>query len=277
MPITNFYNANGLGQYQPGNLTRSDSTQVEGFFPFSSPLYAQTTLATSVFPVNTTTPFSITLTATGEFYSGSVTVGATLDTSSVVSQINQLLPALYTAGFNPTTNLFVIDTAIPGTNGIFTINGSVANTTTPANAGFLRAGRFVVPVTNVNDVAAGLRIRGTAYRYPFVGDTASTLAAGVFVIKDAHTNMSRQALAFDIGQVLPGTPFAALTRGEIIVSPITAMSGTSTILVETNIVGDLAGRLTTTSTATTLAIPAGRMQIMSGTTAANQNARLRVL
>lgn len=274
MPIINFYNEHGLGHYSPGNLTASDSTQVEGILPYGLPLYAVTELAGNTFVVNTTTPFSLTISATGEVYSGFVKVGSVLNTDRVVDQLNQLLPNLHTVSFNPVSGLYIFVTAIPGVAGLFSINGT-SNTGVPTNPGVLRAGRLVVPDSTL-DLAVGLRIANTPYRYPVLGDTAETLMGAVLIVKDGHTNYTRQPLMFSVSQVTPGTPFAGLQRGTMVIQPISIINSATPLYVETNTAGDLAGRITAVTTATALALPVGKLHVVSANLAADQLARVRI-
>jgi hypothetical protein len=65
-----------------------------------------------------------------------------------------------------------------------------------------------------------------------------------------------------------------LVDGLIIVQPITSIISTDALFVETNIVNDFVGRITKTSTATTLPL-GNRFFVEQGCTSPNQNIAVR--
>ena len=276
--LNSLYNQRGVAKYQPGNLTHSDNYFENCYYPYVAPVYAQTTMLAATFPAASTVLFSITLLATLEVFSGSIIVGATVDSTSITNQINQILPAKYTVSVNTAGN-YQFDTGEAGTQGAFnlTFNGTTTtNTLAPSALLNLQVARFVVPVTTNNNTGLGLPDSQVAYRNVALGDSADLLSAGVFVTKDAHSNALRIYDYNEQGRVYPGTTFAGLSRGQIILNPITFIGATDALLVETNVVGDLVGRLTRTPTATTLAIPAGKMRVVSGSTVVGQLIEVKI-
>jgi hypothetical protein len=265
--LNSLYNLRGVAKYQIGNLTHSDSHQINCHFPFTSPFYTQlvtTASFASLFAANRV--YNFFLNATGE----SFFLQAPISTSSVdaLNLINQFLPAKFTASVSP-TGFLVIDSGIPGVNGIFTLSiDGVAqtNTSIPANPTSLSAGRLVVPITTNTNTAQGLPDSQNAYRYPVLGDSADLLYSAVFVIKDFHTNLTFYPDFFDANKVTNGTSFAGLIRGQIIpdFNPGAGALGTSALFVETAVAN--AGKLTAAASATTLAIPAGKLRVVSGST-----------
>jgi hypothetical protein len=280
--LNNLYNNRGVAKYQPGNLTHSDSRHENCFFPYAAPFYASTNF-TAGFASNTTSTVVLTLLSTAETFSFTIfcaPTGFVVDSPSIVSQIQQYLPYYYTVRFDPTTNWFIFDTAIAGTRGAFnvTVNGTLfANNTVPGAQTNLTAGRFVVPVTVNFNTANGLPDSLNSYRYPVLGDSQDILAAGVFTIKDGHTN---NLLIYDYNEtnkIFPGTPFPGLSKGQMVLNAISAINPVSTVFVETLQAGDtLAGRLTNTPTATALQIPQGKLRTVSGSTIPNQLIEIRV-
>lgn len=272
-----YYNQYGAPSFQPGNLTRSDYRAINCSFPYPPNSYAQQILLPALFPASSTTVFQISIAATGEVYSGNVVTTAVVDPTSVLFQINQILPGRYMASVNTAGN-YVIDSPEIGSFGNFTITvGGVLQTNTPvAAAGVLKAGRLVVLVTNTIDIGNARRPINNAYRYPALGDNADLMSFAVLTIRDAHINQVRQYLPVDIGLVTAGTTFAGLYQGEMVLSPITAVSGTTPLFVETAVAGDLVGRITATATATTLPLPNGKLRCMSGTSLPNQTGRFRI-
>jgi len=279
--LNNLYNINGVPKYVVGNLTHSDSHQKNCFFPFTNPIYAQTNIVSpAALVLSSTNSFSLTLTATNEIFIGSiVTSAAALATQadSITSQINQILPYGYTVSYNPTTATFIFNTNVAGVNGLFSIriNNTVTNNTlSPTAVTPLQPGRLVVPVTTNINTALGQHGSQVSYRYPALGDSADVLAAAVFVVRDGHTNILRVYDYFEQGRVLPGNTFAGLDRGIIIPSFNSNASATptSTLFVETsNAAGLGAGNLTALASATTLAIPSGKLRVVSGAANTSSN------
>jgi hypothetical protein len=264
--LNSLYNSRGVAKYQVGNLTHSDSRQLNCLFPYTAPFYAQTIVgAAAIGPLAATNRnYSLTITATQEVFYLSTT--ATTDVNLHLSLINQFLPAGFTASVN-TSNFLVIDTNIPGTQGLFTFSVDtivLTNTTVPVLTAPLQAGRFVVPVTDNISTYLGLPDSQNMYRYPRLGDTADLLASGVFVVRDAHTNTLKLYDPFEQGRVTQGTSFAGLCQGQIIpaFNPSSAATPTNQLFVDTVVNNE--GKLTVFASGSTLAIPTGKLRIMSG-------------
>jgi hypothetical protein len=264
--LNSLYNSRGVAKYQVGNLTHSDSRQLNCLFPYTAPFYAQTVVGAGSFTVlaGTNRSYSLTLTATQETFFLSTL--ATTDTALHLSLINQFLPAGLTASVNA-AGFLVIDTNIPGTQGLFTFTFDtvvVANTTVPVLTAPLQAGRFVVPVTDNINTYLGLPDSQNMYRYPRLGDSADLLASGVFVVKDAHINALKIYDPFEQGRVTTGTSFAGLFQGQIIPAFNTSSAATPTNQLFVDTVVNNEGKLTVFASGSTLAIPAGKLRVMSG-------------
>lgn len=264
--LNSLYNSRGVAKYQVGNLTHSDSRQLNCLFPYASPFYAQTLVAAPTFAVlaGSNRSYSLTLTTTQETFFLSTL--ATADTILHLSLINQFLPAGLTASVN-NAGLLVIDTNIPGTQGLFTFTYDatvIANTIVPVVTAPLQAGRFVVPVTNNFNTYLGLPDSQNMYRYPTLGDSVDLLASGVFVVKDAHINALKLYDPFEQGRVTPGTSFAGLYQGQTIpaFNPNVSVSPSAALFVDTAVTNE--GKLTGIASGTTLAIPTGKLRVMSG-------------
>jgi hypothetical protein len=263
--LNSLYNSRGVAKYQVGNLTHSDSSQLNCLFPYVTPFYAQTVTTTTLAALAAANrSYSLTITATQEVFF--LTTLATTDTVLHLALINQFLPAGITASVNA-GGFLVLDTNIAGTQGLFTFTFDatvVPNTTVPVASTPLQAGRFVVPVTDNFNTFLGLPDSQNMYRFPQLGDTADLLAAGVFVVKDGHTNSLKVYDWFEQGRVTAGTSFAGLYRGQIIPDflPNVSVSPTSALFVST--AAGNQGKLTGTASGTTLAIPTGKLRVMSG-------------
>lgn len=265
--LNSLYNLRGVAKYQVGNLTHSDSHQINCFFPFTAPFYTQliTTVSfASLFAVART--YNFTLPVTGESYFLQAPIAA--NATEALNLLNQFLPAKYTAAVTP-TGFLQIDSGVAGTNGIFTlaIDGTnQTNTSIPQTITSLQAGRLVVPVTNNTNTLLGLQDSQNSYRYPALGDSADLLASAVFVVRDGHTNTAFYPDYFDQGKVTAGTSFAGLIRGQIIpeFNPNAGALPTSALFVDT--APGNQGKLTAAASATTLAIPVGKLRVVSGST-----------
>jgi hypothetical protein len=279
--LNNLYNINGVPKYVVGNLTHSDSHQKNCLFPFTNPVYAQTSIVIPAsLSLGSTNLFSLTLTATNETFTGTIvtsTVALTSQVDSITSQINQIIPSGYTVSYNPNTATFIFNTNVAGISGLFSVrinNTTTNNTLSPTAITPLQPGRLVVPVTTNVNTGLGQHDSQVSYRYPVIGDSADVLAAAVFVVRDGHTNNLSIYDYFEQGRVLPGTTFAGLDRGIIIPSFNSNVSANpvNTLFVETsNAAGLGAGNLTVFASGTTLVIPNGKLRIISGTIISNSS------
>lgn len=263
--LNSLYNLRGVAKYQVGNLTHSDSHQINCFFPFTAPFYTQLiTTASFASLYSAARIYNFTINDTGESYFLQAPVAA--NAAEALNLLNQFLPAKYTAAVT-STGFLQIDTGYAGTQGIFTLSidgAAQTNTSIPQTITSLQAGRLVVPVTTNTNTLLGLPDSQNAYRYPALGDSPDLLASAVFVVRDGHTNISMYPDYFDQGKVTAGTSFAGLIRGQIIpeFNPNAGALPTSALFVDT--AAGNQGKLTAAASATTLAIPAGKLRVMSG-------------
>jgi hypothetical protein len=264
--LNSLYNLRGVAKYQVGNLTHSDSHQINCYFPFTAPFYTQlitTASFASLFAVARV--YNFTINATGESFFLQAPVAA--NATEALNLLNQFLPAKFTAAVT-STGFLQIDSGFAGTNGIFTlsIDGTAQiNTSIPQTITSLQAGRLVVPVTTNTNTLLGLPDSQNAYRYPALGDSADLLASAVFVVRDGHTNISMLPDLYDAGnKVTAGTSFAGLIRGQIIpeFNPNAGALPTSALFVDT--APGNQGKLTAAASATALAIPTGKLRVVSG-------------
>ena len=270
------YNNRGVANYVPGCLTHSDSYQETGFFPYTSPIYASTNVPVASFPVSTTTAFTITQNSTQLTSSGNVVVGTVANAQDIANQINGFLLNQYTASVVGTN--IVISTNITGAFGAFTLTvaaATIANTVVPGADSELIAGRFVVPVTNNLDTSLGVYSSEVRYRYPVLTDNAAILASGGFVVYSGQTNKLLNPVTSDDRKVTNGTCFPVLKRGQIIISPLTTLLPANSLFVDTATAN--AGVLANAASATRLAIPVGKIAIVSGTNTARANVEARIL
>jgi hypothetical protein len=205
-----------------------------------------------------------------------VVVGTVANAQAIANQINGFLLNQYTASVVGTN--IVINTNITGAFGAFTLTvgaSTIGMTVTPGADSDLIAGRFVVPVTNNLDTSLGVYSSEVRYRYPVLGDTPSILASGGFVVYSGQTNkLLNPAISTD-RKVTNGVCFPVLKRGQLIISPATALLATSTLFVDT--LAANAGVLANAASATRLAIPAGKIAIVSGTNTARANVEAKIL
>jgi hypothetical protein len=268
---------NGVLNAVPGQILESDHQDITYLSPLGSPLYAVTNIGFGAFPINATSPITYTNILTGQTVSGYVTVGAAPDPNAILAALYAIIPRSVSVTANAGSLTFT--STIAGTDGNFliTINGGVIVNSSIAGAGtILKAGRFLVPVTNNNDLSVPANDSTRRFRYPVLGDNLQILSQGVFSTLSMANNIIRSGGRDTQGTISPGSTAPGLLHGLICVYPITALSGTSTIFVETNTANDTVGRLTTTPTATTLNLPTNKLFVESGVIAGNLPAAIRL-
>ena len=209
-------------------------------------------------------------------------VGAIVDLTDIVNQIQQSLPPGLTVLYSSASAAFQIDTNVPGLFGNFSVlisGNPIAPSITPVDNTPLIAGRYVVPVIDNLDLGLEQFDSTPRYRYPIISDNSNLLYSGGFVIFDGHTNISLNSLINDNGLVTQATNFAVLKRGCIAVLPATALpSATAAIFMHTlNSGSNLAGSLTVTPSATTIPVTGGLLTILSGSNVAGRICEIQKL
>jgi hypothetical protein len=278
MSTISFY-TKGVLNAIPGQILESDATNITFLNPLGTPLYASTDVALTNFPANTSVPFVYVNNLNGVTVSGTVVVDATPSGDEILAQLYPILPRHVQVAFNSTTSIFTFTSTIAGADGAFTLTvntTTIANTVNPGAATTLKVGRIVVPVTTNNDLSVPANDSTRRYRYPVITDTANTLAQAVVVVLSTATNYTRNGGRDTQLIIVPGSTAPGMSKGLICMYPITALTPASTLLVETNTVNDTVGRITGTATATTLALPAGKIFVESGTVSPNRPAAIRL-
>ena len=272
-----FY-TNGVLNAIPGQPLESDHQDITYLNALGSPLYSSTNVGIANFPVNTNVPFTYQNTTTGQTVSGVVPVGAVASSDAILAALYGIIPRSIAVSFSSVSSNFTFTSTLAGADVfVITVNGTVfANTVAGAAGTTLKVGRILVPVSLNNDLSIPANDSTRRYRYPVVTDTANTLAQAVVSVLSAATNISRYGGRDGQLTILPGSTAPGLLHGLICMYPVTAFSSTSTILVETNTVNDTVGRLTGTPTATTLAMPLGKMFVESGSSLPNLACAIRL-
>ena len=278
MSTFSFY-TKGVLNAIPGQVLESDARCITFLNPLGTPLYASTNIALAAFPASTNVGFTYVQNSTSATVSNFVLTDASPTGDEILAQLYAILPRHVQVTFNAGTSVFTFTSTIAGTDGAFTltINGvTTANTVAPGVASTLKVGRILVPVTTNNDLSVPANDSTRRYRYPIVTDNAGTLAQAVVSILSAASNVPRIGGRDTQGLILPGSTAPGLDKGLICLYPITALTPSSSILVETNVVNDTVGRLTSTATATTVPLPVGKVFVESGTAAPNRPAAIRL-
>jgi hypothetical protein len=255
------YNRYGQHQAIEGATWESDHANTRTTCIYAAPVNLSVTINPALLTVGTQVPFEV-VTADGIY----VNVGY-LDTTKPASTLfGQLAVQLS----NPFSATFVSNTAItiscmqPGLGLSVTVGSAPAVTVASTNQPAIRAGRLVVPDSNgvtTAGYAVGPGIYNHApYRYPALGDdTDGRLSAAIFTSRDWHSNAT-YGLGLDFSQgntTTAGTPFTGFTTGSRLwIRPLVLLNS-DTLYVET--LGTDAGRLTITSSATTVPLPIGKI------------------
>lgn len=268
LQFNNFYNAN----LQPGMVLESGARSTSGIYSFTTAMFASATSAQANFFQAGNFTFSVTQTVTGRTLFSNINQGAAIDVLSLISQLAQAFNPLYNVSLS--AGIITIAAKTPGAAGAFTVtivSGNVASSA-PTDPLPLLPGRIVV---NDNTLYTGtVSSYNPSVVYPTTTNATTQTLGGLYVtgfgdiVNVAPTPFDNTA----DGQRVPvGNIVELYTNAPaIVMQSVTALSTSSALFVETSTAnsGRDTGKLTGTATATTVALPNSRLQVVQGTATA---------
>lgn len=180
----------------------------------------------------------------------------------------------FTNGANwGTASAVTVTSAIYGVFGSLTINATTLTLTAPVDAP-IPEGRIVIPDFGATFVADGNQTKIDVYRLPVLANTtAQTLAVGG--VSCTMPWISSYNITGD-NRVYSGDRYSVLKQGTITVSSVLAIASLNTAIFVECAVGANQGRITPTSSATTVALDPRNYQLLETPNAVNGICKLRV-
>lgn len=273
--VQQFNNAN-LPNYIPGMVLDSLAQSTTGIYALPPANLATATLPSSAVYAPGASTFYITQLLTGDVLTGIVYQNQTaIDPDSAVSQLAQAFNPSYNVSYN--NGNFTITSKFPGVMGQFVVANALGSTSssTPVDANPILPGRIVV--ADGTNYSASQPYQGVYVAYPTTTNATVDTLGGLYVtgFGDAISYTPYPyAYNSDGGNagVRVGNRVELYTHANsIVLQSLTPVSTVSPLFVETSTAnaGINTGKITATTSATTVALPISRLRVLQGTTVAN--------
>lgn len=258
---------------QPGLNLDSGTETTSGIYRLTSAVFATVAIPIANLFVAGDFTFSVTQNATGRVLFSTITQGVAVDPLLLVSTLAQALNPLYNVSF--AAGNMTITAKTPGAAGTFNIvtpAGSSASNA-PTDPLPLLPGRIVV---GENTPYTGLQSSfNINVVYPTTINATTQTLGGLYItgfgdiVNVAPTPYDNSG---DANRVFVGNVVELYTKANaLVLQSITAIGTTAPLFVETSVAnnGRDTGKVTATATASTIALPDSRLQVLQGTASAN--------
>lgn len=273
--VQQFNNAN-LPNYIPGMVLDSLAQGTTGIYAIPPSNLATVTLASAAVYAPGASVFTITQLLTGDVLTNVVYQSTiAFDPDQTVSQLAQAFNPSYNVSYN--AGNITITSKFPGVLGQFIVANALGSTasSTPVDALPILPGRIVVP--DGTNYATNLPYQGVYVAYPTTTNATVDTLGGLYVtgFGDAVSYTPYPyAYNSDGGNagIRVGNRVELYTKANsIVLQSITPVSTVSPLFVETSIAnsGANTGKITATTSASTVALPISRLRVLQGTTVAN--------